>query len=247
MESDLADRYRLVAFDLRGHGFSAKSDRDPAADYGDPGKRADDLRAVIDLVQPARPVLVAWSYGNEIVLEYIEKHGQDRIRGLVLVAGSLGPDYVGPVFTDHYPGMTGNELDESGEPRKAEDACMAQFKGCFGFLRGMTARPLSDRRFTELLAGNLMTPAFICEEMGMKRTEPRFEETLKALDIPVLAMHGGKDRVVPPGTTDRMAEIVPDIRIKRRPELGYALFMEDPAAFNRDLRRFMEEIGAAPG
>ena len=58
-DSALADEFRLVAFDLRGHGMSdAPLD---AAHYTDATLWADDLAAVIEALDLPRTVLVGWS------------------------------------------------------------------------------------------------------------------------------------------------------------------------------------------
>ena len=65
VHGDLARRFRMVTFDLRGHGLSEK----PAGPehYGDGQAWADDLAAVIDQTGLERPILVAWSYGGYVV------------------------------------------------------------------------------------------------------------------------------------------------------------------------------------
>jgi non-heme chloroperoxidase len=53
LNSDLADDYRLVAMDLRGHGLSDK----PRADYNDSKLWADDVNAVIQALNLEYPIL----------------------------------------------------------------------------------------------------------------------------------------------------------------------------------------------
>src|SRR5262245_39343409 len=67
--SQLAATCRIVTFDLRGHGRSAKPSADGDA-YADGRLWADDLAGLIDQAQLTRPVLVAWSYGGFVVGDY---------------------------------------------------------------------------------------------------------------------------------------------------------------------------------
>ena len=60
MHSELADTFRLVALDLRGHGLSDK----PLAGYADSKMWADDIHAVIRALDLDHPVLCGWSYGR---------------------------------------------------------------------------------------------------------------------------------------------------------------------------------------
>lgn len=60
----LAARFRMVAFDLRGHGASAKPHE--VAAYDNSQAWAGDVAAVIAAMQMVRPVIVAWSYGRTV-------------------------------------------------------------------------------------------------------------------------------------------------------------------------------------
>lgn len=85
--SNLTAKYHLVAFDLRGQGGSDKPGT--RADYADAKIWADDVAAVIKATGLRRPVLVGWSYGGYVALDYVRFYGIKGIAGLNLV-GSLG-------------------------------------------------------------------------------------------------------------------------------------------------------------
>jgi non-heme chloroperoxidase len=82
-ESALADEFRLVAFDLRGHGMSEAPLEPEHYTYGD--LWADDVAAIIDELGLDRPVLVGWSYGAFVIGDYVRAYGQDRIAGIDFV------------------------------------------------------------------------------------------------------------------------------------------------------------------
>ena len=75
-ESALAEEFRLVAYDLRGHGMS-QAPLEPEH-YTDSGLWADDVAAIIEQLGLDRPVLVGWSYGGFVICDYLRDHGQDR-------------------------------------------------------------------------------------------------------------------------------------------------------------------------
>ena len=77
----LAERFRLVAYDQRGHGLSDK----PAGGYGF-AQVVGDLRRLIQALNLGRPTLVGHSWGGNVVLEYAATYPED-IAGLVLVDG----------------------------------------------------------------------------------------------------------------------------------------------------------------
>jgi pimeloyl-ACP methyl ester carboxylesterase len=76
--SALADEFRLVAYDLRGHGMS-EAPLEPEH-YTDGRLWADDVAAIIQRLGLDRPVLVGWSYGGFIICDYLRgaRPGRDR-------------------------------------------------------------------------------------------------------------------------------------------------------------------------
>lgn len=85
-DASLRERYRLVAFDLRGHGESqgsqvALDDEGvpcmplPDAAYATAAHWAGDLQAVIDGMGLSAPTVVGWSYGGAVLLDHIAQHG----------------------------------------------------------------------------------------------------------------------------------------------------------------------------
>ena len=115
MNSELADTFRLVAMDMRGHGLSDK----PRDQYGDSKLWADDVHAVIEALQLDRPVLCGWSYGPLVILDYIRHYGENSIRGLNFVGGvtKLGSDeaasVLGADFLKLLPGFFSTDAQES--------------------------------------------------------------------------------------------------------------------------------------
>src|SRR5918992_4353236 len=65
--SELAKSYRIITYDIRGHGGSEKPL--DAVYYQDHKRWADELKAVIETAQLKNPVLVGWSYGGRIIAE----------------------------------------------------------------------------------------------------------------------------------------------------------------------------------
>src|SRR6266567_2467054 len=83
LSGPLATDFRLVAYDLRGHGASDKPLE--AAKYTDGALWADDLDAVIRARHLERPVLVGWSYGGYVISDYLRRYGDGAIGGVVFL------------------------------------------------------------------------------------------------------------------------------------------------------------------
>src|ERR671935_2777946 len=113
-ESALADEFRLVAYDLRGHGMS-EAPLEPEH-YTGGELWADDLAAIIDQLDLEASVLVGWSYGAFVICDYVRRYGQDRIAAIDFVEGAvkLGEaafgTLIGPGFLEHFADATADDL-----------------------------------------------------------------------------------------------------------------------------------------
>ncbi|MFI5772138.1 alpha/beta fold hydrolase [Streptomyces sp. NPDC051658] len=72
-------------------------------------------------------------------------------------------------------------------------------------------------------------------------TYVRAAERLRHFDRPALVAWGAEDRMMPPETGRRLAELLPQGRYVKIPGAGTLVPMDNPAALARELRRFMEE------
>ncbi len=80
----LTRRFRVVTYDARGHGLSAK----PSSGYGfDP--IVADARSVIRAAGLRRPIVVGHSWGATVALELAARHPR-AVGGAVLVDGGIG-------------------------------------------------------------------------------------------------------------------------------------------------------------
>lgn len=83
LASTLADRYRVAAFDARGHGRSSHPGAYSVLHF------VADLAGIIDALDLDRPILIGHSLGGHTVANYAGLY-PDRIRAAVLLEG-LGP------------------------------------------------------------------------------------------------------------------------------------------------------------
>ena len=76
-------KFRIVAFDLRGHGCSGKPLDE--ASFLDSRVWASDLRTIIRSLEIIKPVIVSWSYSGLIVCDYLRHNGDGEIAGINFV------------------------------------------------------------------------------------------------------------------------------------------------------------------
>jgi non-heme chloroperoxidase len=233
-ESPLADEFRLVAFDNRGHGMSDKP-LEPEH-YTDGRLWADDVAAVLEHLRLERPVLVGWSYGGFVVCDYLREHGQDAIAGVHLVGGavSLGESaigtLIGPGFLAPFADITSNDL-------------AANIDGLRRFLRGISAEPLPAADLEAALVWNAVVPPQVRANLAARAIDS--DDVLAQLTIPTLVAHGHEDTVILPAMAEHVLAACRVAEPSWYPGVGHAPHMEAPERFNDELAAFVRRVDAA--
>lgn len=82
------ENYRVIALDLRGHGYTDAPTEDDGASYDVPELVAD-IEAALDVLQvPPQFVLVSHSFGGALAAFYVNKYPQ-RVNSLVIIASAV--------------------------------------------------------------------------------------------------------------------------------------------------------------
>ncbi|MCE4573901.1 alpha/beta fold hydrolase [Caballeronia sp. CLC5] len=216
--------YRIITYDLRGHGLSDKPSG--PAPYHDGNRWGDDLAAVIQGSHARKPVVVGWSLGGVVISNYLAKYGDRAIAGAVYVDGvvELAPGQI----VDHpevYRDMNSPDLKTHLDGERT-------FVGlCFNH------RPEADT-FDRLLANAAMA------SWDMQKEVPTMTvfaaEGLGKARVPLLFIYGGHDALVDThATLARAAALNPSIVSKVYADSGHAPFIEEAGRFNRDLAEFV--------
>ncbi len=223
-ESALADEFRLVAFDLRGHGMS-EAPLEP--EHYTAGKLwADDLAAIIDDLRLDRPVLVGWSYGSFVICDYIRVYGQGRIAAINYVEGAarLGEGafgtLIGPGFLDNFVGATSDDLPTNVSAMRS-------------FVRACLAKPVSDDDRETAVCWNVIVPAQIRANLGAREIDD--DDVLSTLEVPLLVTQGRADKVVLPAMAEHVLATCPAAEASWYDGVGHVPHLEEPERFNREL------------
>lgn len=228
-DADLAPDFRLVAYDVRGHGMSDK----PIGDqYYKPGQVwADEVKAVIETVGLSRPVLVGWSYGGRIMGDYLNAHGHAALGAMNWVCATSSvadPSRFGRAGRFNQPG-TGLSADP-----------LTAIRATIGFLRECFELQPSASDFETMLAFNMMVPRHV--RIAMQGRPLQIDDRLRALNIPVLVTHGDLDKAVDVSMGRFTASIVPNARLSVYNGIGHAPFWEDAPRFNRELAELARSV-----
>lgn len=235
-----APRVRLVTWDLKGHGASG-------AACGPQGcampELVDDLRRVMDAAGVERATLVGFSMGCQIVLE-AWRHMPQRIAAIVPVLGTYGR----PFDTLLHPrvGRLAARLFERLGPRlgpgslRATAAVMRTGLGHrLNVLGGMVGRGVERstmRSFYEHL-GAIDGPTWVA--MGIAAQQHTAADLLEHIDVPVLVVSGGRDRMTPHAVSVEMARRLPRGEHLSLPHASHVGLYEYPDVIGDALEDFM--------
>jgi non-heme chloroperoxidase len=223
IQSSLRDRFRLVTYDLRGHGDSDKP-MDVTA-YTDPALWAGGLRAVIAVAGLRRPLLVGWSLGGLNIGYYLARHGAGGIAGVNLVNAvtKLHPD----LLTERAVMFTGLLMSDDLAVRSA---AIRDFLGdCFAQL------PDADA-LARMLVFNGMPPRALHQAIG-KLPSDGLDEAW-ATPGRLLVTFGTQDKLTRRAMSERVEGLNPNARLSLYPGSGHTPFYEEPGRFNAELAAF---------
>jgi non-heme chloroperoxidase len=232
-QSALAEEFRLVAHDLRGHGMS-EAPLEPEH-YTDGRLWADDVAAIIQQLRLDRPVLVGWSYGGPIICDYLRAHGQDRIGAIDFVAAAvkLGPaafgTLIGPGFLDHFADLTADDLPTN-------------IRGVRGLVKAFPATPFAPEDVETLLCAGMTVPARIRANLGARQIDG--DDVLPSVRVPLLVTQGRADTLVLPAMAEHVLATCAAAEASWYDGVGHTTFLEAPERFNRELAALTRRVAA---
>jgi pimeloyl-ACP methyl ester carboxylesterase len=232
-QSALADEFRLVAYDLRGHGMS-EAPIEPEH-YADGQLWADDVAAIVEQLGLDRAVLVGWSYGGFVICDYLRAHGQDRVAAIDFVAGAvkLGEaafgTLIGPGFLDHVPDATADDLPTN-------------IRGMRALVKGWPARPYAPDDLETLLCAGMTVPARIRANLAARQIDD--DDVLPTIEVPLLVTHGRADTVVLPAMAEHVLATCPSAEPSWYEGVGHTPHLEAPERFNRELAALTRRVRA---
>jgi len=186
----LANGFRVVAHDRRGHGRSSQ-----VWDGHDMDHYADDVAAVVDHLGTRGAVHVGHSTGGGEVVHYIARHGEARVSKAAIISA------VPPL-------MVKTESNPGGLPKAVFDDLQAQLAanraqfyhdvpaGPFYGYNRPGAKP-SQGTILNWWRQGMMGSAKAHYDGIVAFSQTDFTEDLKKITIPVLVMHGDDDQIVP--------------------------------------------------
>jgi non-heme chloroperoxidase len=229
----LAQGYRVIAHDRRGHGRSSQTETGNEMDT-----YAADVAELVRHLDLRNAVHIGHSTGGGEVARYVARHGAGRVAKAVLIGA------VPPVMVKSDKNPNGTPIEAFDEMRAALLANRAQFfrdlpSGPFyGFNRpnAKVLQGVIDNWWRQGMMGGAK-PHYDCIKAF---SETDFTEDLKAIEAPVLILHGDDDQIVPIADSALLSvKLVRNGTLKVYPGLPHGMCTTESELINRDLLAFI--------
>ena len=238
---DIAKTHRLIAIDLRGHGLSAKPWTADA--YTDRAIWAADIAATLKALNAPRPLIIGWSFGGFVALNYLRECGSDCASGLVLAGSLAGLVPLPPPGSADKEAMAKAAAANKMPPPKGNaraDNYHEVFDAAEWLARVMTyAPPPAAEGLQKQMTVTMMAPMV---RRAMANLQLDNNDMPAKLSLPVLFIHGLEDGSVPSAAVADAVSKLPNAREIGYENTGHSPFAEQPERFNADVMAFAKTL-----
>ena len=233
----LADRYRVIAVDMRGHGDSDK----PGHGYRI-SRLAKDVHDVLGQLELKDVTILGHSMGCSVLWCHHDLFGPQRIARYVFCDQAsfltTDPAWTPQQVADYGPIFTPDSVTATAAALAGPDGVPTTS----GFLKAMVTESMPADQFQWIVDMNLKMPRKAAAELLYDHCHRDWRDVLPRIKVPSLFI-GGKASLVPHTCVAWESTQVPgaQLSIFSESELGsHFMFIENPAKFNALLAQFME-------
>jgi pimeloyl-ACP methyl ester carboxylesterase len=213
----LARRFRVIAWDMRGHGES-DSPEDSAAYSQD--ATVEDMAALLRQLGVDRAILGGMSLGGTMSLAFRQRY-PERVRALILID-------TGPGFKSEAPRQRWNDYAEGAAKALEQEGLSALLQSA-----EVAASKHRSARGLAMAARGMM-----------KQHGTRLIESLPAIEVPTLILVGANDGAFL-AAADVMARKIPGAVKQVIPDAGHAANLDQPQLVNDAICAFLEKLDPA--
>ena len=224
----LQKRFRVIAYDLRGHGKSGAGDGQYTLEFF-----VDDLLGLLDYLKIGRAVLCGLSMGGYIALRTVERN-PERIGGLILADTQAKAD--------------------SNEAKLKRAAAIKSVKAngvnayADSFVKSVFATQTfagnraAVEKIRRIIQGN--SSLGICGALLALASRTDTTEALASIKVPTLILVGEHDALTPPSASQDMHSRIPNSEIHVIPNAAHMSNLENPDEFNEHVLNFLGRLSA---
>ena len=227
----LADRFRVLVLDQRGHG---DSDPAPDGDYSDAALLGD-VEAFVDRLGLTRIDLVALSLGGRVAINYAGRH-PERVERLVIVD-------IGPEIAPAGRARVGTLMAHAPERFETLEEVVAHQRANAPLYTEAMLRHRAQHAVRPLPGGGFTWKYDRALRDGIRQGRIRVPADLwpqwAAIQCPTLLVRGSESDILTDEIAKKMLEALPHARLAVVADAGHTVPGDQPAAFQSLLREFL--------
>jgi len=222
----LKENYRVIAYDIRGHGKTEVTD-------GQYTYRmfVDDLIALLDHLKIEKAVLCGLSMGGAIAMRTFEIHPH-RICALILCDTRSEAD---SNETKYWRENSINSIKQNGLEPFTDDFMKALFSP-----ENIKNKPETVKFIRDIMLSS--APLGICGVLLAQAARTDMTETIRKINVPTLIVVGEKDNFTPLASSETMNERIPGSELKIISRAGHLSNLENREEFNHYLLEFLGKL-----
>ena len=225
--------FRVIAHDRRGHGRSSQ-----AADGHDMDTYAADVAEITKALDLKNAIHIGHSTGGGEAIRYAAKYGKERVAKVVLISS------VTPIMIKSATNPDGIPMSVFDEIRVGTATNRAQYFydftiAFFGYNRedAKISLAIRDNWWRQGMMGSIKAH----HDCVKVFSETDFTKDLKAVDIPVLVLHGEDDQIVPfELTAVKAMKLLKKGKLISYPGFPHGMPTTEAATINADLLAFFK-------
>jgi len=225
----LSAQNRVIALDLRGHGDSEKTEAGHTVpQYGR------DLRSFIEALGIDRPVLLGWSMGGFVVLDFIRQFGTSSLAGLV-ITDEAASDFKWEGFPHGFVDLATlhSLMTEVQDDRQ-------QFLE--GLVPHMFHHDQPERDIAWMVSECAKLPTGATAAILFDQSVQDYRDVLADIDIPTLICWGRHDALLPVSGASHLHDGIHGSQLVIFEESGHCPFIEESEMFNRTITEFVSAV-----
>lgn len=230
----LAQHHRVVTLDVRGHGHSGRDLVHLTME-----QTGRDVRSVLDALDLRGAVLGGWSMGMNVVYNYLDQFGTDRLAGVIDI------DMTPYLFAEEgWPHAVFGTLDAVASLAVQRQMVQDRIGLAETLIPAMFATGAEvDAATLEWWKDESTTvPDLTALALWVSFSSQDWRPLLPTIDVPVLLAHGTKSQIYPTPVWEYLAEQIPATRTVLFEQSGHSPFWEEPDRFNQAVHDFVREL-----
>ena len=220
----LKDNYRVITYDIRGHGNS-----DPGIDDFSIELFVIDLLRLMEKLKIEKSILCGLSLGGYIALNAVLKY-PDRFDGLILNDTQCIAD-TAEIKENRCAAII--RIKEKGVEQYADESVKKLFAS-----ESFTKKKNAITDVKDMIIST--TKQSLCDTLHALAERKETCSRLQEINIPVLIMVGKEDKITPIAAAQLMHEKILNSKLEIIQHAGHLSNLENPTAFNTHLVNFLE-------